>query len=64
MPTAHGGVDGGRSQGGVEADDNRGTTDRDEADGSTGADGEPMEMREFAGNGDQGDAAVTIVEGG
>lgn len=30
MPTAYGGVDGGRSQGGVEADDNRGTTDGDE----------------------------------
>ncbi len=64
--TAHGGVDGGRSQGVRVADDIRGTTEGDRADvrGSQGNDGELMEPSDTAGTEDLGGAAATSVRGG
>ena len=59
--TAHGEVEGGRSQGGVEADVNWGMTDGGGADGSQGADGELMEQSNVADTGGLGYAAVTSI---
>lgn len=61
VPTANGGVEGGRSQGVTVADDNWGMTNIDKAEGSTGADGEPMELSDNAGTGDPGDAATMML---
>ncbi len=64
--TAHGGVDGGRSQGVHVADVIHGTPEGDRADvrGSQRNDGELMESSNTAGTEDLGGAAVTSIRGG